>query len=143
MHLLIINYYNIIIMRFSNNFNISCRKWPKEEIPAGKCRESTFEWKSPWKEKIIVDNRVLLWYSIKAVAERHGGRTEKIWKERKKFLTNGFEFDILNKLSRKRRRSEKFEFRKKHFKNFEKKFWKKFLTNKNESDIMNKLRTRG
>ena len=52
-----------------------------------------------------------LWYSIKAVAERHGGQTEKrLEKNEKKFLTNRFQFDIINKLFRKRRRSEKFEF---------------------------------
>ena len=37
---------------------------------------------------------------------------------------NGFEFDILNKLFRKRRRSEKFDFWKICFKNFEKSFEK-------------------
>ena len=53
----------------------------------------------------------VLWYSIKAVAERRGGRAEKrLEKNEKKFLTNGFRFDIINKLFRKRRRSEKFEF---------------------------------
>ena len=63
----------------------------------------------------------MLWYSIKAVAERRGGQTEKrLEKNEKKFLTNGFQFDIINKLFRKRRRSEKFEFRKICFKNFEK-----------------------
>ena len=52
-----------------------------------------------------------LWYSIKAVAERRGSRTEKrLEKNEKKFLTNGFRFDIINKLFRKRQRSEKFEF---------------------------------
>ena len=53
----------------------------------------------------------MLWYSIKAVAERHGGRVEKrLEKNEKKFLTNGFQFDIINKLFRKRQRSEKFDF---------------------------------
>ena len=53
----------------------------------------------------------MLWYSIKAVAERRGGRTEKrLEKNEKKFLTNRFQFDIINKLFRKRRRSEKFDF---------------------------------
>ena len=53
----------------------------------------------------------MLWYSIKAVAERHGGRVEKrLEKNEKKLLTNGFQFDIINKLFRKRWRSEKFEF---------------------------------
>ena len=67
----------------------------------------------------------MLWYSIKAVAERHGGQTEKrLEKNEKKFLTNGFQFDIINKLFRKRQRSEKFEFRKICFENFEKSFEK-------------------
>ena len=53
----------------------------------------------------------VLWYSIKAVAERHGDQTEKrLEKNEKKFLTNRFQFDIINKLFRKRRRSEKFDF---------------------------------
>ena len=93
-----------------------------------------------WKK--LLTGGESLWYSIKAVAERRGGRTEKIWKEWKKFLTNGFEFDILNKLFRKRQRSEKFEFWKKCFKNFEK-VLKKFLTNEKQSDIINKLSTSG
>ena len=59
----------------------------------------------------------------------------------KKFLTNGFQFDIINKLFRKRRRSEKFDFWKICFKNFEKSF-KKFLTNEKRSDIINKLSMR-
>ena len=67
----------------------------------------------------------VLWYSIKAVAERRGGRTEKrLEKNEKKFLTNGFRFDIINKLFQKRRRSEKFDFWKICFKNFEKSFEK-------------------
>jgi len=53
-------------------------------------------------------------------------------------LTNGFQFDIINKLFRKRRRSEKFDFRKICFKNFEK-VLKKFLTNEKQSDIISKL----
>ena len=80
-----------------------------------------------------------LWYSIKAVAERRGGQTEKrLEKNEKKFLTNWFQFDIINKLFRKRWRSEKFEFWKICFKNFEK-VLKKFLTNEKQSDIINKL----
>ena len=59
-------------------------------------------------------------------------------KRMKKFLTNGFQFDIINKLFRKKRRSEKFDFRKICFKNSEK-VLKKFLTNEKQSDIINKL----
>ena len=62
-------------------------------------------------------------------------------KRTKKFLTNRFQFDIINKLFRKRRRSEKFDFWKICFKNFEKSF-KKFLTNEKRSDIINKLSMR-
>ena len=80
--------------------------------------------KNAEKWKKLLTGGESLWYSIKAVAERRGGRTEKIWKEWKKFLTNGFEFDILNKLFRKRQRSEKFEFWGNCFKNFEKSFEK-------------------
>ena len=52
-------------------------------------------------------------------------------KRTKKFLTNRFQFDIINKLFRKRRRSEKFDFWKICFKNFEKKFWKSSWQMKN------------
>ena len=81
----------------------------------------------------------MLWYSIKAVAERRGGRTEKrLEKNEKKFLTNGFQFDIINKLFRKRRRSESLNFERSASKT-SKKVLKKFLTNEKQSDIINKL----
>ena len=80
----------------------------------------------------------LLWYSIKAVAERHGGQTEKRLEKNKKFLTNGFRFDIINKLFRKRRRSESLNFERSASKT-SKKVLKKFLTNEKQSDIINKL----
>ena len=84
----------------------------------------------------------MLWYSIKAVAERHGGRTEKrLEKNEKKFLTNGFQFDIINKLFRKRRRSESLIFERSASKT-SKKVLKKFLTNEKQSDIINKLSMR-
>ena len=41
----------------------------------------------------------VLWYSIKDVAERRGGRAEKrLEKNEKKFLTNEKQSDIINKL---------------------------------------------
>ena len=100
------------------------------------CNIAISEFEKNWK--FLLTGGGLLWYSIKAVAERHGGQTEKRLEKNKKFLTNGFRFDIINKLFRKRRRSEKFDFWKICFKNFEK-VLKKFLTNEKQSDILNKL----
>ena len=80
----------------------------------------------------------MLWYSIKLSLRGETVKLKSGLKRIKKFLTNGFQFDIINKLFRKRRRSESLNFERSASKT-SKKVLKKFLTNEKQSDIINKL----